>query len=54
MLMVNDSPAVVPISSDICTVKLNVPAAVGMPLMNPVCLSKVNPSGKAPLVTDQV
>ena len=36
------------------TVKLNVPAAVGVPEINPVVLFKVKPVGSAPLEIDQV
>ena len=37
-----------------CNVKLNVPAAVGVPVIAPVVVLRVNPRGKAPLVIDHV
>ena len=37
-----------------CTVKLVVPASVGVPLITPVAASNVKPVGKLPFVIDQV
>ena len=37
-----------------CTVKLVVPALVGVPEMAPVPALRVNPAGRLPTVTDQV
>ena len=37
-----------------CTVKLNVPAAVGVPFRMPVVLLSVRPDGSVPVVTVQV
>jgi hypothetical protein len=36
------------------TVKLEVPAALGVPVMEPVEASRLNPAGSEPLVTFQV
>ncbi len=36
------------------TVKLKVPAVVGVPAMTPVLALRVSPEGSAPLTTDQV
>jgi hypothetical protein len=36
-----------------CTVKLNVPAVVGVPLRTPAVL-RLNPAGRAPADTDQL
>jgi hypothetical protein len=36
------------------TVKLEVPAVVGVPEMTPVAGAKVRPVGRVPTVTDQV
>jgi len=36
------------------TVKVNVPAADGVPEITPVDEFKVNPAGRLPVVTDQV
>lgn len=36
-----------------CSMKLNTPALVGVPLTSPVVTSSVRPSGSAPPVTDQ-
>jgi hypothetical protein len=37
-----------------CTVKLNVPAAVGVPPMAPLAAVRVRPGGIDPLMSDQV
>ena len=37
-----------------CTVKLEVPAAVGVPVMAPVEALRLSPAGSEPLVSDQV
>ena len=37
-----------------CTVKLDVPAACGVPEMVPVVMSKLSPSGSDPLASDHV
>jgi hypothetical protein len=36
------------------TVKLEVPAVVGVPVMSPVEASRVSPAGSVPVVTDQL
>ena len=45
---------VTPFASITCTVKLNVPVAVGVPLIVPVFGSRPIPAGGALTVTDQV
>jgi hypothetical protein len=41
-------------TSATCAVKIDVPAAVGVPLMTPVEAFRLRPAGKPPLVIDQV
>src|SRR3990172_7910786 len=43
--------AVALLSSVTCTVKLDTPAVVGMPLISPVALFSVSPAGRVPTVT---
>ena len=50
----NDLVAVDAFASCTCTVKVEVPAVVGVPEITPVELVKVSPAGKLPDVTDQV
>ena len=42
------------LESATCTVKLNVPAAVGVPVIAPVAGAITRPGGRVPAVTDQV
>ena len=42
------------VASTTCTVKSNVPAAVGVPVITPVSAAIVRPGGRVPSVTDQV
>jgi hypothetical protein len=49
--MLNAWLAVAPFASWTCTVKLLVPATVGVPLIAPVDVFKVNPVGSVPTVT---
>src|SRR3990172_9620916 len=46
--------AVAPLSSVALTVKFEVPAAVGVPLISPVALLRLSPAGSAPTVTAHV
>ena len=50
----NDLVAVDPFVSFTCTVKVEVPALVGVPEITPVELAKLSPVGRLPDVTDQV
>ena len=52
MVMVNTLVAVTLLASDTWTVKLAVPAEVGVPLMVPVPPPIVSPAGNAPTVID--
>ena len=54
MVMVNAFSAVVSCSSVTCTVKVNVPAVVGVPLIVFSRLGSSRPGGSAPDTTDQV
>ena len=47
-------PAAVPVESTTWAVKLNVPAAVGVPVMAPVEGFSVRPVGSAPLMIENV
>jgi hypothetical protein len=47
-------PAAVPVESTTFAVKVNVPYAVGVPVMAPVEVFKVNPVGSEPLVIENV
>ena len=49
-----DLVAVAAFASCACTVKVEVPAVVGVPEIAPVELFKVNPAGRLPEVIDQV
>ena len=53
IVIVNVFPAVVPCSSVTCTVKVNVPAVVGVPLIVFSRLGSARPGGSAPDTTDQ-
>ena len=46
----NARVATAPLLSVTCTVKLLVPAVVGVPLITPVALLRVNPAGSVPTV----
>ena len=46
--------AVRPVASVTLTVKLNVPAVVGVPASTPVDAGRVRPGGRLPALTDQV
>src|SRR4030067_826349 len=46
--------AVAPLASVALTVKFEVPAAVGVPLISPVVLLRLSPAGSAPTVTAHV
>ena len=53
IVMVNDFVAVWPPPVTL-TVKVNAPAAEGVPLSEPADVSSVIPAGRAPVETDQV
>jgi hypothetical protein len=46
--ILNACVSLTPFASVTCTVKLNVPVAVGLPEITPVPLFKLNPAGKLP------
>jgi hypothetical protein len=50
----NDLVAVDPFESFTCTVKVDVPALIGVPAITPVELVNVKPPGRLPEVTDQL
>ena len=53
-MVIDNALVAVPLAlSATCTVKLLVPAAVGVPLMTPALL-KLKPAGSVPELTDQV
>ena len=52
--MVDCRSAVADALSESCTLKVNVPVAVGVPEITPLELFNVKPVGKAPVVIDQV
>src|SRR4030066_411229 len=53
--MMTDSAfvATAPFASTTCTVKFDVPAVSGIPLITPLPLSKLKPDGSVPVMTDQ-
>ena len=54
ILIVSALLTVVPTLSRTCTLKLLVPAVVGVPLITPVAAFRIRPAGKLPLMTLQV
>ena len=54
MMIDNALVATAPFTSTTCTVKFDVPAVSGVPLITPLAPARLNPDGNVPVMTDQV